>query len=114
MPMKPNMTEMFTRMSTEAGRPVSPELLWDQDMKHFDWQQSRVLVVQRVIERGWPEDFLAAFKLYGGEDGFREIIKLVPHLSDKDMNFVCVFFKLKPEELKCYTLRQSREKLLNS
>lgn len=107
--MRPNMSEMFRRLSTEAGRPVSPELLWDQDMRSFDFRRSRVLVVQRIIERGRPEDFLAAFALYGGEDGFREIIKQVPHLSPRDMNFVCVFFGLKKRELKCYHNAKARK-----
>lgn len=110
--MRPDMSEMFRRLSTETGRPLSPELLWDQDLRSFDFQRSRVLVVQRVIERGRPEDFLAAFALYGGQEGFREIIKQVPHLSPRDMNFVCVFFGLKKRELKCYTQKRLREKRL--
>ena len=67
-----------------------------------------------VIERGWLKDFYAAFNLYGGISGFREIIKEVPSLSPRDMNFVCVIFNLKKEELRCYTRKLSREQLLNS
>ena len=50
---------------------------------------------------------------YTGE-GFREIIKEVPSLSPRDMNFVCVVFNLKKEELKCYTRKLLRDRLLNS
>ncbi len=32
---------------------VSPSLLWEYDLAHFDWQRSRKIVVQRIIERGW-------------------------------------------------------------
>ena len=80
----------------------------------FDWWKSRKIVVQRIIERGWLKDFYAAFKLYGGIEGFREIIKEVPSLSPRDMNFVCVVFNLKKEELKCYTRKLLRDRLLNS
>ena len=76
--------------------------------------QSRKIVVQRVIERGWLKDFYAAFNLYGGIEGFREIIKELPSLSPRDMNFVCIVFNLEKEELKCYTRKLSREKHLNS
>ena len=69
-------------------------------------------------ERLWfsvsSKDFYAAFKLYGGIEGFREIIKEVPSLSPRDMNFVCVVFNLKKEELKCYTRKLLRDRLLNS
>jgi len=91
---------------------VSKTLLWDYDLTQFDWQRSRKVVVQRIIERGWLRDYFAAFDLYGGIEGFREIIKEVPTLSAQDMNFVCTAFGLKKEELRCYTRRQLRRRHL--
>lgn len=73
---------------------VSKTLLWDYDLTQFDWQRSRKVVVQRIIERGWLRDYFAAFDLYGGIEGFREIIKEVPTLSAQDMNFVCTALTL--------------------
>ena len=32
---------------------VSATLLWEYDLEQFDWQRSRKIVVQRIIERGW-------------------------------------------------------------
>ena len=93
---------------------VSPSLLWEYDLSDFDWWKSRKIVVQRIIERGWIDDYYAAFNLYGGIEGFREIIKEIPYLSPKDMNFACIAFNLKKEDLKCYTHRQSRQQHLNS
>ena len=66
----------------------------------------RTIVVQRVIEMGTPEDFFAAFDLYGGIQGFREIIKTVPYLNALDVHFVCTFFDLKKEGLRCCTRKQ--------
>ncbi len=57
----------------------------------FDWQRSRKVVVQRIIGMAQGRHF-AAFDLYGGIEGFREIIKEVPTLSAQDMNFVCTAF----------------------
>ncbi len=93
---------------------ISPSLLWEYDLSEFDWYNMRTVVVQRVIERGWLMDFYAAFNLYGGIEGFREIIKGIPYLSPINMNFVCNMFNLKKEELRCYTRRQLREQFLNS
>jgi hypothetical protein len=90
-------------------------LLWEYDLKDFDWQYMRALVVERVIERGWDEDYYALFALYGGMDGVRQIIRdEVLLLSDKDIAFVCAAFNLKKEELKCYIRNQSRQALINS
>ena len=106
---------IFDEYKTYTGdTSISSSLLWEYDLSHFDWWKSRKVVVQRVIEGGWLKDFYAAFKLYGGIEGFREIIKEVPNLSSRDMNFVCIAFNLKKEELKCYTRKLSREKHLNS
>ena len=106
---------IFDEYKTYTGEvSISPSLLWEYDLSCFDWWKSRKIVVQRIIERGWLKDFYAAFKLYGGIEGFREIIKEVPSLSPRDMNFVCVVFNLKKEELKCYTRKLLRDRVLNS
>lgn len=88
---------------------ISKTLLWEYDLSKFDWHDMRVVVVQRIIERGWMSDFYAGINLYGGLDNFREIIKDIPVLSDIDTAFVCNVFHLKKEELKCYTRKHSRE-----
>ena len=93
---------------------VYPTLLWEYDLSDFDWWKSRKIVVQRILERGWLKDFYAAFNIYGGIEGFREIVKDVPYLSPRDINFVCIAFNLKKEELRCYTRKLLREQLLNS
>lgn len=89
---------------------INRSLLWEYNIDNFDWQKSKSLVVQRVIELGEPEDFYAAFDLYNGIEGFREIIKTLPYLSDIDINFVCVFFNLKKEELRCCTRKRSSQR----
>jgi hypothetical protein len=93
---------------------ISKSLLWEYDLSSFDWNDMRTVVMQRVIERGWPTDFYAAIALYGGIENVREIIKEIPVLSPIDINFVCFAFDLKKEELKCYTRKQLRERRLNS
>lgn len=106
------MFEDWKEKSKDAT--ISKSLLWEYDLDNFDWNNMRVLVVQRVIERGWPEDFYAAIKLYGGLEQFRKIIKDIPVLTPKNIAFVCTVFQIKKEELKCYTRTQLRKKLLNS
>ena len=92
---------------------INRSLLWEYDIDNFDWYNSKTIVVQRVIELGMPEDYYAAFDLYGGIDGFREIIKTIPYLNDIDINFVCIFFNLKREELRCCTKKQLNQKHWN-
>lgn len=96
------------------GAEISTTLLWEYDLTHFDWQEMSTVVIQRIIERGWMKDFYAAIRLYGGIENVKKIIRNIPVLSEKDMNFVCAAFGLEKKDLKCYTRKLLREKLLNS
>ena len=93
---------------------ISPTLLWEYNLDNFDWEDKKTIVVQRVIERGWRKDFYAAINLYGGLSNFIKIIKQVPYLNKRDMNYVSKEFDINLEDLKCYKRQLRREKLLNS
>ncbi len=112
-----NGYEMWSDWKEQIKRApkVRPSLLWEYDLSAFDWQYMRALVVERVVERGWDEDYYALFALYGGMEGVRRIIRdEVLLLSGKDIAFVCAAFDLNKEELKCYTYTQSRQALMDS
>jgi hypothetical protein len=100
---------------TKDNPQVSMHLLWDVDESQIDWQAMRTFIVQRVIERGWKNDFYAIFLLYGGFEGVREIIKEIPTvLAPHNEAFVCTVFDLKKEDLQCYERKRLREAYLNS
>lgn len=106
---------MFTDWKEKSkGLTISPSLLWEYNPSQIDWQNMKHIVVTRIIERGRMSDYYAAIGLYGGKDNFTQIIKELPYLTDKDIDFVCKIFDLKKEELSCYTRKQLREKHLNS
>jgi len=92
---------------------VRPSLLWEYDLASFNWQQMRNVVVQRVLERGRMNDFYAILNLYG-EDSVKDALRNIPYMNDKDMNFACITFNLKKEELKCFTRKQSITQHWNS
>lgn len=93
---------------------ISPSLLWEYDIHgaDWDWDFMKVTVVQRVIESGRKEDYYAMFQLYGGIEKVRDIVKDIPKLSAKDINWVCELFDLKKEDLLCYTKMLSRKRLI--
>ena len=88
--------------------------MWEYDPSKIDWVRMKYIVVTRIIERGWMNDFYAAIRQYGGLENFRQIIREIPFLTDKDIDFVCTIFGLQKEELSCYTRKQLREKHLSS
>ena len=106
--------DYIIKNNSVADPQINKALLWEYDLSSFDWTAMRRTVVQRVIERGQIEDYLAIFRLYGGIEGVKQIVKdEVPWLSPKDMSFVYRIFNLRKEDLKCYTRAQLRAKHLN-
>ena len=105
---------LFDDWKDAPPQKISPTLLWDYDLSSFDWEKGKVIVVQRIVERGWDSDFYAAMQLYGGLEAFIEIVKQVPYLNERDMNFVSKAFQIDLNDLQCYKNKQYREQLLNS
>lgn len=99
-------TMLFEDYKFHSDAKVRPSLLWEFDLKRFNWQSMRDIVVQRVLERGRMDDFYAILNLYG-EEGVKAALRSIPYMDDKNMNFACVTFDLGKEELKCYTKKQS-------
>ncbi|WP_080903877.1 hypothetical protein [Parabacteroides sp. Marseille-P3160] len=103
----------FDDYPSHSEAQIRPSLLWEYNTEEIDWNEMRNVVVQRIIERGRPDDYYAALNLYGLQ-GFIEAIKTIPYMNVKDMAFVCHVFGLKKEELKCYTRQQLHRQHWNS
>ena len=92
---------------------LNPKLLWEFNIEKFDLNAMRNVVVQRVIERGWPDDWYFILNNYGIE-GVKKAIKAIPYLNDKDMNFVSHQFGIPLNSMKCYEKKQSVDRHWNS
>ncbi|GAC1313986.1 MAG: hypothetical protein NVSMB24_38060 [Mucilaginibacter sp.] len=92
---------------------LNPKLLWEYNLLDFDYFAMRTIVVQRVIERGWPNDWYFILNLYGVER-VKKAIQDVAYLNDKDMNFVCHQFNIPLNSMKCYEKKQSANQHWNS
>ena len=99
----------FENYKQYPGTIINPSILWEYNLTHFDYQQMRNVVVQRVIERGWRKDWYAALNLYGIY-GMREAIKNIAYLNNKDMQFVSLIFNIPLSEMKCYKNKVSQER----
>lgn len=104
----------FEDYRTHKTERISPAILWDYDITSTDWDWNKMAktVVQRVIERGRKEDYYAMLQMYGGFEGVREIVKKIPYLTKKDMNWCCVLFGVEKESLWSYNRMLSRKKRL--
>lgn len=107
---------MFENYKTYPKQKISPAILWEYDTtsKRWDWEAMAIRVVQRVIQYGVKTDYYAMLQLYGGFDAVAEIVRKIPDLSPKDLNWACFLFKIPKEETLCYTRRYCRTRHFNS
>ena len=105
----------FDDWEQHLGCSISPSLLWEYDLSSPDWDWDRMAttVVRRVIELGLKSDYYAIFQIYNGLNNVIEIVKQIPFLNPKDLNWACTIFHIKKEEMFCYKRRLSRQQRLS-
>ena len=69
---------------------LSSGLLWEYDLSSFDFQKSKFIVIERVIERGQLSDWQFIWKEYG-KDEIVEVARISKQLSNKDKGFTEIF-----------------------
>ncbi len=87
----------FEDWATHKKESISKAILWEYNTmsETWDWNVMSKTVVACFIERRRYEDYHAMFQLYGGIRNVKEIIKSIPHLNKKGMNWYRVLFNLK-------------------
>ncbi|MCX8492032.1 MAG: hypothetical protein ORN54_13300 [Cyclobacteriaceae bacterium] len=95
----------FTGFDAPQSAELNKALLWEYDTTQIDYDAMRIVIVQRVVERGRMEDWYFILKQYGIEK-IKETIKGLSYLNRKDMRFVSHQFSIPLNEMKCYERKQ--------
>jgi hypothetical protein len=103
----------FDNYKQHPDATLNPNLLWEYNLTEFDYMAMSDVVIHRVIERGWPNDWYFILNFYGVEK-IKETIKNLAYLNDKDMNFVSHQFGIPFTSMKCYEKKQSANQHWNS
>jgi hypothetical protein len=97
-----------------AGAPpkrrprFSPYLFWDMKRRGFDFDQHRLLVIERVCSRGLERDWREMLKYYGWETVKQEMMG-AGWLDARTLSFLSCVFDVPKEKFRCYKNRQSRK-----
>ncbi|MDP1762534.1 MAG: hypothetical protein Q8L07_01520 [Sediminibacterium sp.] len=96
----------------QVSKPNLPKrLFWEFKYDEMDWHRDSGTVIERVAERGSPEEWQEMIQFYGEKKVKTTLKNKTTYLTDRAIKKVCSFFKLKPEDLKCYIKKQSRPQL---
>lgn len=103
----------FDNFKDHPDAKINPTLLWEYNIEKIDFVAMRNLIVQRLVERGWLDDWYAMLNLYCIV-GVKKALLELPYLNAKDLNFVSKQFDLRLTDFKCYTRKRSASLHWNS
>lgn len=81
---------------------LSKRAFWDINLSELDYQNHGIFILERVMRYGSLEDWNALKIIYKRED----LITLIQNAKDLDVvsiSFLCAYFKLEKETLRCCT-----------
>jgi hypothetical protein len=78
--------------------PFSQNLFWDAAIENIDLEKNSRYVVERVVTRGFLEDFYVLLQIYTIET-IVTALKKSKELDSKTANFCCLYFKIPKKEL---------------
>ncbi len=77
-------------VSQKAVPQIRKHLLWEYDLGTFDYQRSKKIVIERVIERGNLKEWKEMLLFYG-KATVLEVARNSKQLDSKEKNFTEIF-----------------------
>jgi hypothetical protein len=87
---------------------LSPHLFWDVNQNQIDPQTHQLFVIQRVLEYGLMEDWVATVAFYGKKNIAESVVQF-RSLEKKSLHFVSAIFNIPLSQFRCYKLKQSNQ-----
>ena len=95
-------------MSDKPNLPLV--LFWEYKFETIKWRKHAVMVIERVLDRGNEEEIEEIIRFYGLDKVLDVLKNETIFLMDPSLARACIYFNLKPEELKCYNMFQLKGK----
>ena len=83
---------------------LSKHLFWDIDSNLLEWERSKKIIIERVLERGSFEEWLCIVKVYTLV-GIVNTAKTFRTMSPIDLNFIATISNTQKEEFRCFNTR---------
>ncbi len=86
------LVSLFTYFMMKTKPDIRPGLLWEYNLETFHWDRSYKIVIERVVQRGWIDEWKEIFEFYG-PDKILEAVEWSKQLDNRDKNFARLFLK---------------------
>jgi hypothetical protein len=84
---------------------IREQLFWDLDKTRLLDQDSKRIIIERVINYGNFSELVELFRYYGKETIKAEIVK-AGDLDPKTLSFAASFFNLNKQDFRCFIKKQ--------
>ena len=78
--------------------PFNQNLFWDSDLNSIDIKKNQRFIIERVLTRGFTEDFYMLLKIYTTEE-IKNALRKSKELDPKTAHFCSVFFNIPKTEM---------------
>lgn len=84
---------------------INKTYFWDIDLNKLDENNSKRLIIERVINFGKLHEIQFLKKYYGTEVVIKTLCNL-NYIDPKTLNFISLFFNIPKTKFKCYIRKQ--------
>lgn len=89
---------------------LSSHLFWDVDKNTLNFEEHKLFIIQRILEYGLLQDWLLLRKNLS-MDEIASLSQKLRSLDDISLNFISKLSGTEKETFRCYTTKQSQQKL---
>lgn len=91
-------TKALDEKIKQGGFPFSRYLFWDADLEKIDLKKNARYVIERVLTRGFTQDFYMLLKIYSLEE-IKAALRKSKELDPKTVNFCSTYFNIPKSEM---------------
>ncbi len=91
-------TQKLDKKAETEVFPFSTNLFWDSSINTIDLEKNQRYVIERVLTRGFTEDFYLLVKIYSSEQ-IKTALRKSKELDAKTVNFCSQYFNLPKSEM---------------
>jgi hypothetical protein len=91
-------TKALDKKLADGVFPFSQHLFWDTPVQNINLQQHKRYVIERVLTRGFLEDFYLLLQIYSHEE-IKEAVVKSKELDPKTAHFCSNYFEIPKEQI---------------
>lgn len=90
-------------------KDLSKGLFWDVNIDKINWEDSKKIIISRVIEYGMLKDWKIINHVYKRKK-IKKLAVTLRYLDPVSLSFLSTLFSIPKKKFRCYTLQQSNQK----